>query len=138
MSIRHKDLRNFYLGSINRKGITCSGEQRYHRDGQSLTSSRDCSPDVEQDAGSIPAPDPKKMAYLVGFSLSNPLPTGYVSKLLSHNVLERHIFFVFLKNNLRNLLFLLDLFFALVGFRFSSYIIYRKLREITLQKRIWK
>ena len=138
MSIRHKDLRTFYLGSINRKGITCSGEQRYHRDGQSLTNSRDCSPVVEQDAGSSPVPDPKKMTYLVGFSLSNPLPTGYVPKLLSHNVLERHIFFVFLKNNLRNLLVLLDLFFALVGFRFSSYIIYRKLRDITLQKRIWK
>ena len=114
MSIRHKDLRNFYLGSINRKGITCSGEQRYHRDGQSLTSSRDCSPDVEQDAGSSPVPDPKKMTYLVGFSLSNPLPTGYVPKLLSHNVLHWHIFFVFLENNLRNLLFLLNLFFGLV------------------------
>jgi len=54
------------------------------------------------------------MAYLVGFSLSNPLPTGYVSKLLPHNVLDRHIFFVFLENNLRNLLFLLSLIFGLV------------------------
>ena len=138
MSIRHKDLRTFYLGSINRKGITCSGGQRCHVHGQTSTSDRDRDSDVEQDAGSSPVPDPKKMTYLVGFSLSNPLPTGYVPKLLSHNVLERHIFFVFLKNNLRNLLFLLDLFFALVGFRFSSYIIYRKLRDITLQKRIWK
>ena len=138
MSIRHKDLRNFYLGSINRKGITCSGEQRYHRDGQSLTSSRDCSPDVEQDAGSSPVPDPKKMTYLVGFSLSNPLPTGYIYKSFCPNDLQRHFIFSRRKNPSCNLLFLLDLFFALVGFRFSSYIIYRKLREITLQKRIWK